>query len=280
MTLDYINSAGNNTNSIWKNLGAGFKSFINGILPWSNFIDTGIGLISGISNNIYDRQLQERLFSRDDTQLDRTMKMYERNGINPLMALPSASAGNTKGFEPTTLSSNFNQSYLNSMQKKQLNLSEEKMWLDNAIAKEDLGIKRNQAKVSNLKTELEAKALKAKLNGYKAFAHDWYPSLYPNYDLEYLDEGIDPADGSSLVSSLMRILTQVVDSTKDIKLPNLFEIIKEKLEKNKKSKSGQQLPVTTPAPMQGTTRKHNNNSHSSGTIPRSSSSEGKRKGHF
>lgn len=280
MTLDYINNAGNNINNIWKNIGAGVKSFINSSLPWTNLIDTGIGLISGISNNIYDRQLQERLFERDDTFLDRTMQMYQRNGVNPLMALPGAAAGNTKGFEPTSISSNLNQSYLNSMQKKQLGLTEEKMWLDNAIAKEDLDVKRNQAKVSNLKATLESKVLKAKLNGFKAYAHDYYPTLYPNYDLDYSDVGIDPADGNSLYSLLVKALTQVVDSVKDNKMPNLFEILKEKSKANKNSNSGQQLQVIEPARTQGTTRHKNNNSHSSGSIPSGSSSTGKRSGHF
>ena len=123
-------------------VGSFIRSFASNLLPFGNLIDNGIGLISGISNNIYDRQLQERLFERDDTSLDRTMEMYKRNGLNPLLALPNANAGNTRGPEPANISSDFNQSILNSYQRKQMKLAEQKMYLENAIAREDLNDKK------------------------------------------------------------------------------------------------------------------------------------------
>lgn len=243
----------------------GVTSFMSDFLPFGNLIDTGVGLISGISNNIYDRQLQERLFQRDDTTLDRTMEAYNRNGINPLMALPNATAGNTKGFEPTNLQSNFNQNYLNYMQKKSLEHQETKMWLDNEIAKQDLAVKKKQAGVTNLKTDLEAKVLKAKLNGFKAYGHDYYPTLYPEYDLEYPEIGVAPADGSSWFNTLMKFISQAVDGAKD-KLPSFTEWLKEQQKKFEKG-------VNPPA---GTTTNKKGHSHSSGHIPRKFETQKKR----
>lgn len=115
-----------------------FGSFLSNLLPYGNLIDNGIGLVSGIANNIYDRQLQDTLFARDDTQLDRIMAQYQRNGLNPLLALPNATAGNTRGPEPANIQSDFNQSILNSYQRKTMHLTEQKMYLENSIAREDL----------------------------------------------------------------------------------------------------------------------------------------------
>ena len=180
-----IQHLNNQTNNLANNLGNGLKSFFTSLLPFGNLIDNGIGLISGISNNIYDRQLQEILFNRDDTSLDRTMAMYKRNGINPLLALPNASAGNTRGPEPANIQSDFNQSILNSFQKKQLKLSEEKMRLDNGIAREEL-------KSRYMNNDLERRLLKAKVNANYTNKVDYYDKQGNIYkDMPYADEGID-----------------------------------------------------------------------------------------
>lgn len=104
--------------SFWSQLGEGLRSFATSMLPFGSLIDSGIGLISGLSNNAYSRNLQQQLFERDDTTLDRTMAMYERNGINPLLSLPNATATNTKGFEPGLLESNFAQAESLSLQNE------------------------------------------------------------------------------------------------------------------------------------------------------------------
>ena len=161
-------------NSLGTRIGSGIKDFFTSLLPFGNLIDTGIGLISGISNNVYDRNLQQQLFQRDDTTLDRTMEAYKRNGINPLMALPNATAGNTKGFEPSLVQSNFGQSYLYKMQKEQLNLSAQKMRLENGIAKEEL-------KEKQLTNELERRLLRAKVNANYVNLQDYYSDMANKY---------------------------------------------------------------------------------------------------
>ena len=180
--IEHLN---NQTNNLASNLGNGLKSFFTSLLPFGNLIDNGIGLISGISNNIYDRQLQDTLFNRDDTSLDRTMEMYKRNGINPLLALPNASAGNTRGPEPANISSDFNQSILNSFQKKQLKLNEEKMRLENGIARQEL-----ESRYMN--NDLERRLLKAKVNANYTNYVDYYGEQGETYkDMPYADEGVD-----------------------------------------------------------------------------------------
>ena len=88
-------------------VGSLFGDVAKSSFPWLGLVDTGIGLLSGLFNNQRDKALQERLFERDDTSLDRTMAMYKRNGINPLLAVPGASATNTNGFETAPLQTNF-----------------------------------------------------------------------------------------------------------------------------------------------------------------------------
>lgn len=83
--------------------------FLTNLLPFGGLIDSGISLISGAINNRRTQELQQELWNRDDTALDRTMQAYARNNLNPLMALPNVSAGNTKGFETSALQSNFAQ---------------------------------------------------------------------------------------------------------------------------------------------------------------------------
>lgn len=180
-----IQHLNNQTNNLASTFGSGLKSFFTSLLPFGNLIDNGIGLISGISNNIYDRQLQQTLFNRDDTSLDRTMAMYQRNGINPLLALPNASAGNTRGPEPANIQSDFNQSILNSFQRKQLDLTEEKMRLENGIARQEL-------KAKTFNNDLERRLLKAKVNANYTNKVDYYGDQGETYkDMPYADEGVD-----------------------------------------------------------------------------------------
>lgn len=193
-----------NNGSFASTVGSGIKDFFTSLLPFGNLIDTGIGLISGISNNVYDRNLQQQLFQRDDTTLDRTMQAYKRNGINPLMALPNATAGNTKGFEPSPIQSNFNQSYLNYMQKEQLNLSAEKMRLENGIAREEL----TQKKLNN---DLERSLLKAKINANYTNFIDYYSDLGDRYkEMPHAGYGVDiipMSEKEKLVRSAMNLMS-------------------------------------------------------------------------
>ena len=188
-------------------------SFASNFLPFGNLLDTGIGLVSQISNNLYDRKLQQELFRRDDTTLDRQMAMYERNGVNPLLAVPQAQVTNTKGFEPSSIQTNFNQSWLNHMQKKTLQQQSTKMWLDNALAREDLEIKKNQAKLSNLNAEYEGELLKAKINGAKAYRQEYYSDKL--YDFPFEDVGVYPLEPKTFEEKLIRQVFNVLGWIKD-----------------------------------------------------------------
>lgn len=170
-------------------------SFFDSLSQYGHLIDTGIGLASGISNNLYDRALQERLFQRDDTQLTRLMSEYKQNGLNPLLGLPGASVGNTKGFEPTQIQSNFNQGFENKIARDTLYLNREKMRLENGIAREDL----QQRKMNN---DLERKLLKGKINAQHAYKTEFYPDIN---DWIYNEEGVDPTSMSQN-EKLLRVL--------------------------------------------------------------------------
>lgn len=166
-----------------------FTNMLSHILPYGGLIDSGIGLISGIANNMYDRNLQQQIFNRDDTTLDRTMAAYRRNGLNPLLGLPNATAGNTKGFEPAQLQSDFNSSYVNK-------LATDRLKLDNWKAKEDLKVSRYDAEIrgyeaqqKRLNAELEAEILKSKINAAHVNKEDYFKNSHVN--LPYSDAGVD-----------------------------------------------------------------------------------------
>lgn len=181
--------------NLFGNLFGPKTSFIDSLSNYGHLIDTGIGLASGISNNLYDRALQERLFQRDDTQLTRLMSEYKQNGLNPLLGLPGASVGNTKGFEPTQIQSNFNQGFENKIARDTLYLNREKMRLENGIAREDL----QQRKMNN---DLERKLLKGKINAQHAYKTEFYPDIN---DWIYNEEGVDPTSMSQN-EKLLRVL--------------------------------------------------------------------------
>lgn len=124
----------------FNDLGSLFGDVAKSSFPWLGLIDSGIGLLSGLFNNQRDKALQERLFQRDDTTLDRTMEMYRRNGVNPLLAVPGSTATNTKGFETSPLQSNFNLVH-------QQKLADERMRLENGIMREELNLKREDLKI-------------------------------------------------------------------------------------------------------------------------------------
>lgn len=96
-----------NMQSVGQSAFSSLRSFFLNMLPYGSLIDSGISLISGIVNNIRNRNLQQELWNRDDTQMDRLMAQYQRNGINPLLSVPQVSGANTKGFEPNLISTNF-----------------------------------------------------------------------------------------------------------------------------------------------------------------------------
>lgn len=179
-----LSSMGSQSNSS----GNWFTKFLSNILPYGNLIDSGIGLISGIANNIYDRQLQDKIFNRDDTTLDRTMEAYKRNGLNPLLGLPNAAAGNTKGFEPSQFSSNFGQSYVNKMAMDRLKLDNWKAKEDLKVARYDAEIRGYEAKQKRLNTELEAEILRGKINAQHVNKEDYFKN---SHTLPYTDSGVD-----------------------------------------------------------------------------------------
>lgn len=153
---------------------------LSSLLPFGSLIDSGIGLISGISNNIYDRQLQKTIFERDDTQLTRLMNEYKNNGLNPLLGLPGASVGNTKGFEPSQIQSNFAEANAQKMQLDSLKLQNKNMNIQNLIAREELKEKR-------LSNQLERELMRGKINAQNTHKQNFYK----DYDLPFPSSGVE-----------------------------------------------------------------------------------------
>lgn len=69
------------------------SSFFDFLNPISNLFSTGYRVYQDQRNYNYQKQLQEELFNRDDTAMQRRMADYQAAGINPLMALGSSGAG-------------------------------------------------------------------------------------------------------------------------------------------------------------------------------------------
>ena len=176
-------------NPIGSSGGNWFTKFLSNILPFGGLLDAGIGLISGISNNVYDRQLQKTIFERDDTQLTRLMNEYKRNGLNPLLGLPGASVGNTKGFEPSPIQTNFNQSYANKLAMDRLKIDNWKAKEDLKVARYDAEIRGYEAQQKRINSELEAKILKGKINAQVTNRADYYDDQ-DKYKLPYSDSDI------------------------------------------------------------------------------------------
>lgn len=176
---------------------------LSSLLPFGSLIDSGIGLISGISNNIYDRQLQQTIFERDDTQLTRLMKEYQRNGLNPLLGLPGASVGNTKGFEPSQISSNFSNAYSQKLQLDSLKLQNKNMDIQNDIARQEL----KEKKMSNA---LERTLMKAKVNANRTHFKDYFDSdKYRNLFDDGTIVGVDFSGQSEKERLIRFVLTQL-----------------------------------------------------------------------
>lgn len=142
-------------NSFWKTLGNIASSF----LPFGSLIDSGINLISGISNNLYSRRLQQTMFNRDDTAMDRLMAQYERNGVNPLLAVPGVTQGNTKAFEPGQVSSNF-------AELENQRLAREQFKKNNQLLDKQIEQLEQTMRLNKNSTDMDLALKQAELNGY------------------------------------------------------------------------------------------------------------------
>lgn len=174
---------GQNGSSFWSQLGEGLRSFATSMLPFGSLIDSGIGLISGLSNNAYSRNLQQQLFERDDTSLDRTMAMYERNGVNPLLSLPNATATNTKGFEPGQLESNFAQAETMALQNELQEANIAFMDAQKENLEEQLGLLKKDSQNKDIEKALN----QARLNWAKQYGNtrgNKEPMLPPYHESE------------------------------------------------------------------------------------------------
>lgn len=157
--------------------------------------DTMFNLGTGLESQIYNRGLQQQLFNRDDTAVQRAMADYNAAGLNPLLGLPNA-ASNTKGFESSGLT-------VDTLGKKQQsiqveNLKKEGDYLD-AQKKE---LESRNAENSRLNAAREAKnKYMAKLLGVS----EKYPNgiEFNDYDikdillLRTLDKGEDFLKGEN-----------------------------------------------------------------------------------
>lgn len=157
-------------------------------------LDTMFNLGTGLESTIYNRQLQNTLFQRDDSAMQRAMADYEKAGINPLMALGGAGAGNTKGFESSGLTVD---TLGKKAQETQIDYTrKEKEYLDKQITEFDVQRERNR--------QLD----EAKINRNKFIAK------LLGIDSTYID-GVDISDYSAKDLALLRIMNKgddIIDS--------------------------------------------------------------------
>lgn len=153
--------------------------------------------------------LQEQLWARDDNSLTRLMKQYQDNGINPLLAVPNVSQGNTKGFETSAIQSRI-QYEQERMAREQYNLNKDRQELE-------LQIMRNQDSRAQAEHEksveakgLENQLMRARVKGAQAYAKaygagygiDWGEDGYiPPYSQSYQEKLVEA--GITLLEKLL-----------------------------------------------------------------------------
>ena len=142
-------------------------SFLQGINSFftaggGNFITDLFNIRQQELNNERTMALQQKLWERDDTSVERLMKQYQSNGINPLMALPNISQGNTKGFETSSIQSRLD------TQAMALANERQKLELDIMKNQEDRNAKLFEEEEKGKKYENDL--LRAKVHGAKVYA--------------------------------------------------------------------------------------------------------------
>lgn len=188
--------------AFFSKIGSGLNSFFG-----SNLFGTGYSIGQDIFN-IYQQErqnertmaLQERLFERDDNSLTRLMKQYEDNGINPLLAVPNVSQGNTKGFETSAIQSQINYEQ-ERMAREQYKLNKERQTLELDIMRnQDIRAQEEHAKNIEAKG-LENSILRARKNGAIAYAK----AYGAGYGIEFGDDGYIPPYSQSYQEKLVEL---------------------------------------------------------------------------
>lgn len=165
--------------------------------------------------------LQEQLWARDDNSLTRLMKQYQDNGINPLLALPNVSQGNTKGFETSAIQSKI-QYEQERMAREQYNLNKDRQELE-------LQIMRNQDSRAQAEHEksVEAKGLENQLMRARVKGAQAYAKAYgAGYGIDWGEDGYIPPYSQSyqekLIEAGITLLEKLLDG-KEIKMPTRKE---------------------------------------------------------
>ena len=138
--------------------------------------DTMFNLGTGLESQIYNRGLQQQLFNRDDTAVQRAMKDYDAAGLNPLLGLPNA-ASNTKGFESSGLT-------VDTLGKKQQSIQVDNLKKEG----EYLDAQKKELDTRNVENSRLNKAREAK-NKYMAKLLGLNAADYPN-GIEFNDYDI------------------------------------------------------------------------------------------
>lgn len=192
-----------------------FGKLFGGVSPYSIGQDI-FNIFQQEKQNERTMDLQRMLWERDDTAVSRLMKQYEDNNINPLLAVPGISQGNTKGFETSALQSKANYE-AERMAREQYNLNKQRQELELKIMSAE-NTRKNAELESDLKTKsYEQQLLRARVNGAKRYAKTYAGGL------GYEDDGYIPPyaqnDYEKLASAIMSLLNKV-DGDKFPKLTN------------------------------------------------------------
>lgn len=198
--------------SFFSKIGLGLRNIFN-----SDLFGTGYSIGKDIYN-IYQQEqnnertmnLQQQLWERDDNSLARLMKQYQDNGINPLLAVPNVTQGNTKGFETSSIQSQ--------IQYEQERMAREQYKLNKDRQELELQIMQNQDNRAQAEHEksVEAKGLENQLMRAKVKGAQAYAKAYgAGYGIDFGEDGYIPPYAQSIQEKAIEAIASVVENLLD-----------------------------------------------------------------